>query len=81
MDKYYSDSGKVSEWIAQMRILSTAFSAIFVSLDKKDWGLAEKNSAVFADSYKKASEMIPEWEEEFDLKAANELKESILAKE
>jgi hypothetical protein len=81
MDKYYSDSGKVSEWIAQMRILSTAFSAVFVSLDKKNWGLAEKNSAVFADSYKKASEMIPEWEEEFDLKAANELKESILAKD
>jgi cytochrome c556 len=81
MDKYYADSGKTSEWIAQMRKLSTAFSAIFVSLDKKSWGLAEKNSAVFVDSYKKASEMIPEWEEEFDLKAANELKESILAKD
>ncbi len=81
MDKYYADSGKISEWITQMRKLSTAYSAIFVSLDKKNWGLAEKNSVVFADSYKKASEMIPEWEEEFDLKAVNELKESILEKD
>jgi hypothetical protein len=81
MDKYYADSGKTSEWITQMRILSTTFSAIFANLDKKDWSLAEKKSAVFTDSYKKASEMIPEWEEEFDLKAANELKRSILAKD
>jgi hypothetical protein len=81
MDKYYADVGKTSEWIAQMRILSITLSAIFVNLDKKDWSLAEKNSAVFKDSYKKASEMIPEWKEEFDLKAANELKESILAKD
>ena len=81
MDKYYADSGKTSDWIVQMRILSTAFSAIFVNLEKKDWSLAEKKSAVFTDLYKKASEMIPEWEEEFDLKAANELKESILAKD
>ena len=81
MDKYYADSGKISEWIAQMRKLSTAFSAIFVSLDKENWVLAEKYSAKFIDSYKKASEMIPEWKEEFDLKAANELKERILAKD
>lgn len=81
MDKYYADSGKLSEWIVQMRQLSTAFSAVFVSLDKKNWGLAEKNSAVFIDSYKKASEMIPEWKEEFDLKAANELRNSILEKD
>jgi hypothetical protein len=81
MDKYYADSGKTSEWIVQMHKLSTAFSAIFVNLDKKDWSLAEKKSAVFTDSYKKASEMIPEWEEEFDFKAANELKESILEKD
>ncbi|HCG73699.1 MAG TPA: hypothetical protein DE038_10400 [Nitrospina sp.] len=81
MDKYYADSGRISEWIAQMRKLSTAFSAIFVSLDKENWVLAEKYSAKFIDSYKKASEMIPEWKEEFDLKAANELKESILAKD
>jgi len=80
MDKYYAGSGKISEWVAQMRKLSTAFSAIFVSLDKENWVLAEKYSTNFTDSYKKASEMIPEWKEEFDLKAANELKESILTK-
>jgi hypothetical protein len=81
MDKYYADLGKTSEWVAQMRILSTTFSAIFVNLDKKDWILAEKKTAAFVDSYKKTSEMIPDWKEGFDLKAANELKESILEKD
>ena len=81
MDKYYADSGKTSEWIVQMRKLSTAFSAIFVSLEKKNWKLAEDSAGIFVDSYKRASEMIPEWEEAFDLKAANELRESVRVKD
>ncbi|MBT5470086.1 MAG: hypothetical protein HOK41_05745 [Nitrospina sp.] len=80
MDKYYAESGKVSEWIIQMQKLSTAFSAISVSLDKKNWEVAEKNAELFFESYQKASEMIPEWKEEFNLKAANELKQSIQTK-
>jgi len=81
MDKYYADPGMPSEWITQMRKLNTAFSAIFISMDKKKWNPAEKNAALFFDLYKKASEMVPEWEEEFNLKAANEFKESILTKD
>ena len=80
MDKYYAEPGIPSEWNTQMKELSTAFSAIFVSIEKKKWDLAEKNASLFFNSYKKASQMIPEWEEGFDLKAANELKQSILAK-
>jgi hypothetical protein len=48
--------------------------------EQKIFEFCRKKLAVFTDSYKKASEMIPEWEEEFDLKAANKLKESVLAK-
>ncbi|MBC8284137.1 MAG: hypothetical protein H8E32_10005 [Nitrospinae bacterium] len=81
MDKYYAEPGETSEWNAQMQKMGTAYSAIFVSLEKKKWHLAEKNAQFFLDSYEKASKMIPEWEEEFDLKAANTLKESILTKD
>ena len=80
MDKYYAEPGKTSEWIVQMQKLSTEYYAIFVNLETKNWSLAKKNVRLFLDSYEKASKMIPEWEEEFDLKSANLLKESILAK-
>ena len=81
MDKYYIEPGKPSEWIVQMENLSTDYYAIFASLEVKNWSLAEKRAQLFLDSYTKASKMIPEWEEEFDLKSANLLQKSILAKE
>ncbi len=81
MDKYYAEPGKPSEWIVQMEKMSTDYYAIFASLEVENWSLAEKNVQLFLDSYAKASKMIPEWEEEFDLKSASLLKKSILAKE
>lgn len=63
-----------------MQSLSTAFSAIFVNLEKGNWPLAEKNAELFFKSYEKASKMIPEWKEEFDLKSAERLEKSIRAK-
>ena len=81
MDKYYADSGKPSEWIVQMQKMSTEYYAIFVNLELKNWSLAEKNVQLFTDSYTKASKMIPEWEENFDINSANLLKKSILTKE
>jgi len=81
MDKYYAEPGKPSEWIVQMEKMSIDYYAIFVSLEVKNWSLAEKNVQTFLDSYTKASKMIPEWEEEFDLKSASLLKKSILTKE
>ncbi|MEC7785815.1 MAG: hypothetical protein VX579_02605, partial [Nitrospinota bacterium] len=81
MDKYYAEPGKPSEWIVQMEKMSTDYYAIFASLEVENWSLAEKNVQLFLDSYAKASKMIPEWEEEFDLKSASLLKRSILAKE
>jgi hypothetical protein len=81
MDKYYAEPGKPSEWIVQMQKLSTDYYAILVSLEMKNWSLAEKNVQLFMDSYTKASKMIPEWEKDFDLKSSSLLKKSILAKE
>jgi hypothetical protein len=79
MGKYYNDSDKTSEWITQMRILSNTFKAIFFNLERIDWSLAEKNQH-FSQIHKKSTEMIPEWEEKFDLIIANKLKKSILEK-
>ena len=81
MDKYYVEPGKPSEWIVQMEKLSMDYYAIFASLEAKNWSLAEKNAQLFLDSYTKASKMIPEWEEDFELKSASLLQKSILAKE
>ena len=74
MDKYYAESGKVSEWIVQMQKMSNEYYAIFVNVEMKNWSLAEKNVQLFLSSYEKASKMIPEWEENFDLKSASLLK-------
>jgi len=81
MDKYYAEPGTPSEWVTQMQTLSTAFSSVFVNMEKKRWDQAEKKAALFLKSYEKASQMVPEWEKEFDLKSAAELKESIEAKD
>ena len=80
MDKYYVEPGKPSEWIVQMQKMSNEYYAIFVNVEMKNWSLAEKNVQLFLGSYEKASKMIPEWEESFDLKSASLLKKSILAK-
>ena len=81
MDKYYSDPGMPSEWTTQMERLSTAFSALFLNIEKNRWDLAEKKVVLFFKSYEKASKMVPEWEKEFDLKSATKLKESIEKKD
>ena len=81
MDKYYSEPGMDSEWTTQMDKLNTAFSALFVNIEKKKWALAEKQAVLFLKSYAKASKMVPEWEKEFDLKSATKLKESIEKKD
>jgi len=81
MDKYYSDPGIPSEWTTQMQKLSTSFSALFFNMEKNGWDLAKKKAILFIKSYEKASQMVPEWEKEFDLKSATKLKESIEKKD
>ena len=81
MDKYYTDPGVQSEWITQMQKLSTAFSAIFVNIEIKKWDQAEKQAVLFRESYQKASKMVPEWEKDFNLKAATKLSKSVGVKD
>jgi nitrate/TMAO reductase-like tetraheme cytochrome c subunit len=77
MDKFYSDRGKTSEWIEQMRQISKSFGATLISRDKKNWGEALKHAQDFGASYQKASKMVPEWKGLFDLEASKHLVVSI----
>ncbi|MBC8286662.1 MAG: hypothetical protein H8E42_04215 [Nitrospinae bacterium] len=70
MDKFYSERGKTSEWIEQMRQISKTLGATLLSMDKKNWGEALKNAQDFGSAYKKAAKMIPEWKDLFDLEAS-----------
>ena len=70
MDKFYSERGKTSEWIEQMRQISKAFGATLISRDKKEWGESLKHAQNFGTAYQKASEMVPEWKDLFDLEAS-----------
>ena len=77
MDKFYAERGKTSEWIEQMRIISKTYSAAFISIDKNNWEEALKNVKEFGIAYQKASKMVPEWKDLFDLKASEFLITSI----
>ena len=70
MDKFYSEPEKTSEWIEQMRQISKSFGATIISRDKKKWEKALKHAKKFGLAYKKASEMVPEWKDLFDLEAS-----------
>lgn len=80
LDKFYSERGKTSEWIEQMRQISKSYEATSVSMNQENWEEALKNAQDFGSAYQKAAEMVPEWEELFDLKALESLTASIKAK-
>ena len=77
MDKFYAERGKTSEWIEQMRKISKTFSAAFISMDQKNWEEALKNAQNFGTAYQKASKMVPEWKDLFDLKTSQNFITSI----
>ncbi len=72
LGKYYPPESKEPKWIQQMHKMSGNLGGVFVNLREKDWDNLDKNADQFVESYKEASEMVPEWEEYFDLKAAKE---------
>jgi hypothetical protein len=77
MDKFYAERGKTSEWIEQMHQISKTFSSLFISIDNKNWEEALKRAKDFGIAYQKASKMVPEWKDLFDLKASEILITSI----
>ncbi len=70
LSKYYPPESKEPKWIQQMHKMSTHFGGVFVNLKEKDFENVDKHADKLVEEYKKTSEMVPEWEEYFDIKAA-----------
>lgn len=70
MDKFYSERGKTSEWIEQMRQIGKNYEATQISRDQNQWEESLKYAQDFNKAYQKASEMVPEWKDLFDLKSS-----------
>ena len=70
LSKYYPPKSKEPKWIQQMHKMSTHFGGIFVNLKEKDFKNVDKHADKLVEEYQKTSEMVPEWEVYFDIKAA-----------
>ena len=69
LSKYYPPESKQPKWIQQMHKMSTHFGGIFVNLKEKDYENVDVHADKLVEEYKKTSEMVPEWEDYFDIKA------------
>jgi len=76
LSKYYPPESKEPKWIQQMHKMSTHFGGVFVNLKEKDFENVDKHADKLVEEYKKTSEMVPEWEEYFDIKAAEAFAEA-----
>jgi hypothetical protein len=70
LSKYYPPKSKEPKWIQQMHKMSTHFGGVFVNFKEKDFENVDKHADKLVEEYKKTSEMVPEWEEYFDIKSA-----------
>ena len=70
LDKFYPPQSDQPKWTQQMHKLSTHFGGVFINLKEKDFENVDKHAEKLVEEYKKTSEMVPEWEEYFDIKAA-----------
>ena len=72
LSKYYPPESKQTIWIQQMHKMSTHFGGIFVNLKEKDFKNVNMHADKLVEEYKKTSEMVPEWEEYFNIKAVED---------
>ena len=70
LSKYYPPESQQPKWIQQMHKMSTHFGGVFINLKEKDFENVDKHADKLVEEYKKTSEMVPEWEDYFDIKAA-----------
>lgn len=70
LKKLYPPQSKEPKWIQQMHAISGNFSGVFTNMGEGDWENAEQRAQDFYKAYKETSELVPEWEDYFDLKAA-----------
>ena len=76
-DKFYSERGKTSEWTEQMSKISKTFGTVLINMDLGDWGKSFSKRQRFWLGLPKASEMVPEWKDLFDLEASENFIASI----
>jgi hypothetical protein len=76
LSKYYPPENKEPQWIQQMQKMSTHFGGVFVNLKEKDFQNVDIHADKLVEEYKKTSEMVPEWEDYFDIKAAEAFAEA-----
>ncbi len=77
LSKFYPPESKEPKWIQQMHKMSGSLGGVFVDMKEGDWENAEKLAAQFVEAYKETSEMVPEWEEYFDLDLAKKFAEAV----
>jgi len=70
LSKYYLPESQQSKWIEQMHKMSTHFGGVFINLKENDFENVDKHADKLVEEYKKTSEMVPEWKDYFDIKAA-----------
>ena len=70
LSKYYLPESQQSKWIEQMHKMSTHFGGVFINLKENDFENVDQHADKLVEEYKKTSEMVPEWEDYFDIKAA-----------
>jgi cytochrome c556 len=81
LSKFYPPESKKPEWIGIMHKMSGHFGGVFMNMGQKDWANADKHVNGLAEAYEKASKMVPEWEEYFDLKAAKAFVEAVKSRD
>jgi len=69
LSKYYLPESQQSKWIEQMHKMSTHFGGVFINLKENDFENVDQHADKLVEEYKKTSEMVPEWEDYFDIKA------------
>ncbi len=70
LDQFYSPQSKQPKWTQQMYKMSNHFGGVFINLKEKDFENVDMHADKLLEEYKKTSQMVPEWEEYFDIKAA-----------
>ncbi|QPJ64789.1 MAG: cytochrome c [Candidatus Nitrohelix vancouverensis] len=81
LDKHYPPHSKTADWTGIMHQMSGHFGGVFINMRENDWDNAIKHADELATTYEKASKMVPEWEDYFDLKAAKDFAAAVHTKD
>ncbi|GAB6065818.1 hypothetical protein JCM9492_09100 [Aquifex pyrophilus] len=71
LKKYYPPHSEKFEFLSNMHTMSTAFYAVQLNINDENWEKAVEWAKKLVETYKKTSEMVPEWKDYFDFKKAD----------